>query len=222
MSGNQSTRNGTTSDDNTNNNIVSLHRFSDGRGVTPLRQVEAYWSALRDGAAIPKRSQIDPRGLENVLEYAFILERIAPGVARIRLAGQHLSQLAGMEVRGMPLSTFFSASGRDHISAALEHVFDAPAVAELALQGKSTFGRPAPEARMILLPLQDENGQINRAMGVLVADDPKAHAKLSLSVVNTVLRPASGFQQPETPKAVAEISEDTTPIKVKAAHLRLV
>jgi len=73
-------------------------------------------------------------------------------------------------------------------------VFDAPAVVELVLQGKPVLRRKAPEARMILLPLQDENGQINRAMGVLVAEDPKAHAKLCLSVVDTVLRPASGFE----------------------------
>jgi hypothetical protein len=222
MSSDQTTRMNEMSGNNTGDNIVSLHRFSDGRGVTPLRQVEAYWSALRDGAAVPKRTQIDPRGLENVLEYAFILERIAPGVARIRLAGQHLNQLAGMEVRGMPLSTFFSSSGRAHLSAALEHVFEAPAVAELILKGKPKFGRPAPEARMILLPLRDENGQVNRAIGVLVADDPKAHAKLSLSVVDTALRPVSGFQHSETPRAVAGVPQENAPVVPMRAHLRLV
>ncbi len=218
MSGNQFMQDGEINGDN----IVSLHRFSDGRGVTPLRQIEAYWSALRNGAAVPKRAQIDPRGLENMLEYAFILERIAPGIARIRLAGQHLKQLAGMEVSGMPLSTFFSPSGRNHVSAALEHVFDAPAVVELVLQGKPAWGRKAPEARMILLPLQDENGQINRAMGVLVAEDPKAHAKLCLSVVDTVLRPASGFEHVETPKVAAGFAETNEPESGPTAHLRLV
>ncbi|MBL4769131.1 MAG: PAS domain-containing protein [Rhodobacteraceae bacterium] len=202
--------------------VVSLHRFSDGRGQTPLRQVEAYWSALRNGATVPRRSQIDPRGLENILEYAFILERIAPGVARIRLAGQHLNQLAGMEARGMPLTTFFTPSGRIHVSAALEHVFDAPAVVELMLQGKPKFGRPKPEARMILLPLQDETGKINRALGVLVANDVKAHSGLHLSVIDTDLRPVSGFRHSETPKAVAGFAETQYPILRPASHLRLV
>ena len=59
---------------------------------------------------MPRRAEIDPRGIENALEYAFILERIAPGMARIRLAGIHLSDLMGMEVRGMPLTSFIDAA----------------------------------------------------------------------------------------------------------------
>ncbi|MFT5342628.1 MAG: hypothetical protein ACI9BH_001842 [Paracoccaceae bacterium] len=224
-----------THDSNRNDgNVVFLHRFSDGRGLTPLRQVEAYWSALRPGADVPKRAQIDPRGMENVLEYAFILERIAPGIARIRLAGLHLNELAGMEVRGMPLSAFFTPSGRTQLSAVLEHVFETPAVAELVLQGKSRFGRAKPEVRMILLPMRDEAGNITRALGVLVANDIKAHSGLHLSVVDTVLRPVSGFYHAETPKPMAGFAEAQEPLNVPdadpmtgpapgpATHLRLV
>ena len=221
-----STTVGIKTNDCISDNIISLHRFDDGRGMTPVHQAEAYWSALRNGAEVPKRAQVDPRGLENILEHAFILERIAPGVARIRLAGQRLSQLAGMEVRGMPLSTFFTPSGRIHVSAALEHVFEAPAVAELDLQGKPAFGRPAPKARMILLPLRDDTGVVNRAMGVLVSDDPKNFAGLHLSVAETVLRPVSGFQHPKTADAAAGFSEDQdaikAPVKTNVTHLRLV
>ncbi len=88
--------------------IVSMVRFDSGRSVSPIRQAEAYWTALLTGRGVPMRSQIDPRGLENILEYTFILERIAPGLARYRLAGSHLNNLAGMEVRGMPLTTFLN------------------------------------------------------------------------------------------------------------------
>ena len=226
MAGDHFTDSDKTNGNETNDNIVPLHRFSDGHGMTPLRQAEAYWSALRNGAAVPKRAQVDPRGLENILEHAFILERIAPGVARIRLAGQRLSLLAGIEVRGMPLSTFFTPSGRIRVSAALEHVFDAPAVAELYLQGKPAFARPVPKARMILLPLRDDNGVVNRAMGVLVSDDPKNFTGLHLSVTETVLRPVSGFQHPKTANVAAGFSEDRETMKApentNATHLRLV
>ena len=222
MSDDQITQFGETSNNNAEDNIVSLHRFRDGRGLNPLRQAEAYWSALRDGAAVPKRAQIDPRGLENILEYAFILERIAPGVARIRLAGQHLNQLAGMEVRGMPLCTFFTPSGRIHISAALEHVFDAPAVAELTLESKPAFGCPVTKAHLILLPLQDEAGQINRAMGVLVSEKPNPNVKLELSVVDTTLRPVTGFQHAKTSKGAAGFAEPIDTENAAQSHLRLV
>ncbi|MEM7317908.1 MAG: PAS domain-containing protein, partial [Pseudomonadota bacterium] len=128
------------------------------------------WTALRCNGDIPNRSDIDPRGLENILDYTFILERIAPGIARIRLAGRHLCAVAGMEVRGMPLTAFFTGNARSEISAALEHMFTSPAVVELELQTeKQLMSRPI-QARMILLPLRDDNGQINRALGVLMAD----------------------------------------------------
>ncbi len=58
--------------------IVAMDRFDSGRSLSPIRQAEAYWTALLTGNAVPMRSQIDPRGLENILEYTFILERIAP------------------------------------------------------------------------------------------------------------------------------------------------
>lgn len=104
--------------------VVRLNRFRNKANLSPIRQAEAYWTALRSDQSIPFRSQIDPRGIDQILEYAFILERVAPGVGRFRLAGQHICKLAGMEVRGMPISALFSASGREGITAVLEYVFD--------------------------------------------------------------------------------------------------
>ena len=201
-------------------NIVNLHRFATGRGLTPLNQTEAYWSALRVDGAIPNRSQIDPRGLENVLEYAFVLERIAPGIARFRLAGQHLRTLAGTEIRGMPLTALFAGPSRREISAILEHVFDTPAVADIMLRNKGKFARPSPSARMMLLPLRSDQGDISRALGVLVADDVKAHAGLHLSVTDKILRPVSGYQHDAQP--VAADVEQVKPNARAKSHLRLV
>ncbi len=172
--------------------VVSMDRFRSGKTLSPIRQAEAYWSALRTGPAVPKRSQIDPRGLENILEYAFIVERIAPGVARFRLAGHHLNDLAGMEVRGMPLTAFFTPAARSRISAILEHMFDAPAVAELTLKTNVVRGRARHEARMILLPLANESGEVTRALGVLISDGPATDDPLRFDLGATTLRPVTG------------------------------
>ena len=63
--------------------VVSM---ADRRGKTAdhpaLAQLRAYWEGLRAEGDLPTRAQIDPRGIERALEYAFIAERIAPGVAR--------------------------------------------------------------------------------------------------------------------------------------------
>ncbi|MEM1421046.1 MAG: PAS domain-containing protein, partial [Pseudomonadota bacterium] len=56
-----------------------------------LSLVEAYWEGLRAGRLVPRRADVDPRGIDQALEYSFILERIAPGMARFRLAGMHLN-----------------------------------------------------------------------------------------------------------------------------------
>ncbi len=176
-------------------NVVSMNRFRSGKTLSPIHQAEAYWSALRTGMAVPRRSRIDPRGLENILEYTFILERIAPGIARFRLAGQHLNDLAGMEVRGMPLTTFFTAPARSQISAVLEHVFDTPSVGELTLTGTPARARTPVEARMILLPLESDLGDVNRALGVLICDNASGlsgHAPIRFDLTKSALRSVNG------------------------------
>ncbi len=206
--------------------VVSMGRFRSGKGLSPIRQAEAYWSALRVGTSAPRRSQIDPRGLANILKYAFIIERIAPCVGRFRLAGHHLNDLAGMEVRGMPLSCFFTAPARPEIAAVLEHMFDAPAVAELTLNGETGTGLS--EARMILLPLENEVGKITRALGVLIADGAIGHTPHRFSLSATYLRPLAGPVQkyemtPEpTPEPTPGFAETQSPVAGNAPHLRLV
>ncbi|MDU9003271.1 PAS domain-containing protein [Sedimentitalea todarodis] len=204
--------------------VVAMDRFRSGASLSPIRQAEAYWSALRDGAEIPFRSQIDPRGLEQVLEYAFILERVAPGVGRFRLAGQHLCQLAGMEVRGMPVTSFFTTDGREGMAAMLEYVFDTPAVAELCLTGERQSLRGPCEARMILLPLKSDLGDCSRILGVLVADGDFGRAPRRFDIVDTQIRDlAAGVESREpAQKAVQGFAEAQTVLGGKAPWLRLV
>lgn len=204
--------------------VIVMDRFRSGKGLSPIRQAEAYWMALRDGFDVPKRSLIDPRGLENILEYAFVLERIAPGIARFRLAGQHLASLAGMEVRGMPLTSFFSPASRAQISATLEHVFDSPAVAELTLASERRTRHLQTEARMILLPLRSDLGDVSRALGVLVADGPPARTPCRFDVTGTETRAISGLHAAVAAPRQREpgFAEPHTPLTGRAPYLRLI
>ena len=132
-----------------------------------ISQVDAYWEALRDGRLMPKRAEVDPRGLESALEFAFILERIAPGVGRFRIAGMHLNDLLGMEVRGMPLTAMFEPGSRDKVQDTLMAVTDTPKVADLMLSSERGIGRPALKARMWLAPLATDTGGPPRVLGCL-------------------------------------------------------
>ncbi len=235
-----------TQDKNGKNDVVTLAEYRGQMTWAALKQVEAYWEGLRHGRMVPLRTDVDPRGIENVLEHAFILERIAPGLARFRLAGVHLVDLIGMEVRGMPLTSFFTPESRKKVTAALEEVFQGPETAEIHLSGEKGFGKPDLQARMLLLPLKSDLGDVSRILGCLVADgqigrtprrfdvtDIHSH-KIQVKTPEVKRRPAPQ-PTPEKPSVVLQkedtekqtgFAEENQPFvgapSKKAPHLRLV
>ncbi|HHB80338.1 MAG TPA: PAS domain-containing protein, partial [Aliiroseovarius sp.] len=107
--------------------VISLRPRRQKAHFPALSQVEAYWEGLRNGRPMPARAEVDPRGISDALEYAFVREKIAPGMARLRVAGHHLNDLLGMEVRGMPFSALFLPEARGKLQEAMETAFTAPA-----------------------------------------------------------------------------------------------
>lgn len=208
-----------------------------GRGYAPLQEVRAYWEGLRDGPGLPARAAVDPRGLERALEYVFMLERIAPGIARFRLAGMHLTALMGMEVRGMPLSALFDPPARTASLALLEAVFDQPAVVELALEAERGIGRPALEGRMLLLPLLGDEGVCDRVLGCLVTLGTIGRNPRRFAIARQTTTAVSGgvatlpVRPRVQPVPIPGLAEPTasfdrprpgTPATRRAPHLRLV
>ena len=170
-------------------NVVDMTQHVSNTGFSPLAQVEAYWEALRGTRLMPSRAEIDPRGIEQALEYSFIVERIAPGIARMRIAGSHLSDLMGMEVRGMPLTSFITPGSRRQVSDTLEEVFETPAACTLHLHSEEAAGMPALDARMLLLPLKSDLGDVSRLLGVLIAVGDPGRSPRRFDVVRSSLRP---------------------------------
>ncbi|MFV0358920.1 PAS domain-containing protein [Tropicimonas sp.] len=160
-------------DDNSQRpNVVFLHDDGDGKKFPAIRIVEGYWNELRQGRILPLRSDVDPRRIESALECTFMLERLAPGVARFRLAGMHLNDLMGMEISGMPLTSCFLPDARPQIGRVLDQVFDRPAAALLTLAGDRGIGKPPLDARMLLLPLAGDRGETSRVLGCLATLGP--------------------------------------------------
>lgn len=151
-----------------------------------LAQVRAYWEALRQDGGIPARSDLDPRGLSTVLDRVIVAERLGAGLAQIRIAGNVLSELTGMEARGLPLSCLFAAEARSRLGALVERVFAAPIAAELHLEAERGFGRRALEARLLLLPLLDGTGQRSLLLGCLVPDGDIGRAPCRFRIVRAV------------------------------------
>ena len=216
----------------TQHNVVTMSKHQSNSGYAALSLVEAYWDALRAEREMPKRAEIDPRGIESALEHAFILERVAPGVARMRIAGSHLNDIMGMEARGMPITAFFEQDTRLKVAGLLEEVFQTPATAEVIMRSTASLGQPALEARMILLPLKSDLGDVSRILGCMVSlgELGTAPRRFDLSSVN--IRPLGNPQQTSQSPAKYEFNEPpqifATPqaegadSKKRPAYLRLV
>ncbi|OWU84898.1 hypothetical protein ATO6_11335 [Oceanicola sp. 22II-s10i] len=221
-------------------NVIDMSPFLNDSRHPSIREVEAYWQALRAGRLVPRRSEVDPRGIERSLEYAFIAERIAPGLARLRIAGSHLSDLMGMEVRGMPLSAFFTPDARTLCGDVLEQVFDGPATAELILSAERGIGKPAIDARMILLPMKSDLGDVSRALGCFSTQGAIGRSPRRFNITGHSLRdltvgvgaerradsPAAPLNPPELQHGMAEspapFTQDRQPLRSERPHLRLI
>ena len=203
--------------DTNTHNIVAMTEFRADIGYSAISQVEAYWEGLRGMRIMPKRSEIDPRGIESALENTFVLERIAPGMARIRIAGSHLSDLMGMEVRGMPLTSLITPPCRRQISDALEEVFQRPAVCELRLVTEEGVGRPHMDARLLLLPLKSDLGDVSRILGRLVAQGDIGLSPRRFDVVGAKIRPITAPSSVPLPSRESAETKPTFKPKTKPA-----
>tara|TARA_R110002051_G_scaffold57104_3_gene105818 strand:- start:23006 stop:23626 length:621 start_codon:yes stop_codon:yes gene_type:complete len=135
-----------------------------------LQELETYWQSLRNEGDIPNRADIDPAAIDKALPYTFVLQRVAPGVARIRVAGQKLHDILRMDPRGMPVSAFFCADDLSTLAVHLESAFCEPALIAVPVQGAAGLLRGTVKGAMLLLPMRDDQGDISRVLGALVTD----------------------------------------------------
>lgn len=164
-----------------------------------LKTVRAYWDGLRENGALPSRDMIDPRGLSSALEQVFLLERIAPGHARFRLAGNLFHDLMGMDVRGMPFSAPFEPAARQRLQSLLDEVFGGPQALHLTLEAERGIGRPALAARVLLLPLRRRPDEPLTALGILAQDGTIGRAPRRFHIATARLE---AMQVPETREVV--------------------
>ncbi len=130
-------------------------------------QLRGYWQGLREGSALPRRDQFDPRMLAPLLRSVFLIDWTAQGAARFRIAGQIFTALYGMELHGAPLALLFEPSERVGIGAMVQRVCDAPEAVDMVLRSDATAGRPALTGRMMILPLVERGGAGKLAIGSL-------------------------------------------------------
>lgn len=147
-----------------------------------LENLRRYWEKLRKGRIAPYRAELDPRAFEDALENMFILEQLNPSQIRVRLAGMTLCEMMGMEVRGMPPEAIMAAPHRSGFSEHLHSVLNDPAIVELDLVTSGLDGRDV-DARMLLLPLRSDFGEVTRVLGCVVTSTPEVRVPVNFSIV---------------------------------------
>lgn len=219
--------------------IVSIRPFRQQALFPALGQLEAYWEGLRDGRLLPTRSEVDPRGIASVLEFAFVLEKIAPGLARIRLAGMHLNELMAMEVRGMPVTAMFLPAARREMQQVLETVLDMPAAVRLSLSGDTGLTRRPLEGQMMLLPMRSDDGAPTRILGALqtrgeIGRGPRRFSIRDVETKPVLVAPRPGNAPPEMTRPepsthardlerqIDRLDRESEAAKARSRHLRLV
>lgn len=189
-----------------------------------LDMIATYWSNCAVGAELPNRRDIDPRGMTGVLEYSFMLEMIAGGLARFRIAGQHLCEIMGMDVRGMPFSSLFQPSARDEMAQILETCTRQRCRIDVPLEMARKVFMPNRPVKMVLLPLMGETGRVDRILGAMVSDGstggaPQRLVRADAPVVHS--RPLGQSKNPAAVPSILGVAKEKGPSVVRPA-LRLV
>ncbi|MFZ1470161.1 MAG: PAS domain-containing protein [Paracoccaceae bacterium] len=205
-------------------------RDTTGARFSGLAEVRAYWEGRRNGIGIPSRADLDPRGMAGALEQVFIAERIGTGLVRLRIAGSGLAEVAGLDMKGLPLSALITPESRLRLAEVLERVFTQPIAADLHLEAERAIGRPALQARLMLLPLRSAGGARDLVLGCLATGGTIGRAPRRFAITRAMeerlivdptavaarvgvdLRTLPGLAEPATP---------AQPIAGKP-HLRLV
>ena len=158
------------------------------RQVSVLWQLEEYWRSIALPGQIPFRHDVQPRAIGSCLSHVYLATIVGPGLARIRFAGQELSNIFGMDPRGMPLTTFFTPPGRVAVQRWFSEVFDRPAIIELPLISNRGIGRPKLTGGMVLMPLAAEDGTVSMALGALVTEGEPGRAPRRFDVPDGQIR----------------------------------
>ncbi|MFY0595838.1 MAG: PAS domain-containing protein [Cognatishimia sp.] len=157
----------------------------------PINQeVEAYWQALKQDDALPKRNDLDPRGMRNALTQAFVLNVDGRG-ARFRIAGSKIADIYQGDLRGVAVTDLISPAKREMITELIVEICQMPAKAQVDLEITDPNGTPI-IAQMILLPMTDANGQASQVLGCLdFTSLPAQNSRCVLEPVGTIVRPQS-------------------------------
>lgn len=131
----------------------------------------AYWNEVRGDRIAPRRFDIEPAQLGDVLSETFILESDEGKLPTFRLAGTRICEQFGREFRGSGFVELFAADDQAAIVHNMADLRRQGAVLVLEVEAKIP-GRGGVCFEILLLPLVHTGTSINRMLGSIAAIDP--------------------------------------------------
>ncbi len=147
-------------------NVISFQFVHLRKEFPILHELAVYWTNLNRGD-LPRRSDIDPRQLERVLPYLFILDRTGTNDATIRLGSTQLETLTGAPAKGLQFSDLIDPSSRDLIADGFEKLWIKNTPQSFDITSSFTDERDTISGKVIVFPLRDVFGRVTKAVGAL-------------------------------------------------------
>ena len=180
-------------------NVVPFKNYKREGDSETLREIERYWQQLRGSFLLPQSGNLKAEDLKPYLSNIFIADKIAPGLVQIKTAVTGISANLGMDPWGMPLSALFRAQARGPLASAVHATLDTPELTRLTLHAATNPLMPAIAAKMLLLPLLDNQSEPNRIFGVLTCSFSKTSDRLRFEIAKTQSYPIDlTFNTPTT------------------------
>jgi len=123
-----------------------------------------YWMGLKQTRHAPNRRDIEPRQIKSLLPNLFMLERIDTKHIVFRLAGTAFCERYGREFRAHNFLSLWRGDDHLRIRVLTNDLLDHVRPGLITYRGES-IDRLTLDSEILLLPICDELGRVNRLMG---------------------------------------------------------
>jgi len=144
----------------------------------------AYWNEVRGERPVPRRLEIQPARIAELLLDTFILERTEASTFRFRLAGTRVAALFGLELRSRDFLSCWSERDQDMLAHHLGAVSEFGRVAlftgeaDVAAGPVGSLAGSSYTFELLLLPLVHTGHAIDRLLCMLVPLDGNAGGRV--------------------------------------------
>lgn len=186
----------------------------------------AYWNSVRGTRIAPRRFEIEPSRIADILSETIILEFQEPNSFIYRLAGTRICEVTGDEKRGSNFLEGWSEPDRFSLHRHLTSVRKLGALARILVEGSSKNGQAA-RFEILILPLMHNGDTIDRFLGGFVSINPPSWLGrvpvTSFRIIETELTyPADGHELPKSVPKGSETKLGPPPVLPSVRSARIV